>query len=121
MVNTDCDVPTKASNIAFMPDRRERDTPSRRYDALVRRYFEARARDCDEDLPPGEDAGELVARLMMTPSPERRHLKFKMSLFAEELSIEADAETPPMARTMAFFAAVQADLLRFLDEDGASR
>lgn len=119
MVNTDCGSPTKGSNIAFLPGLRERETPSRRYDCLVKRYFEARARDCDEDLPPGEDAGELIARLMMTPSPERRHLKFKMSLFAEELSIEADAETPPMARTMAFFAAIQADLLRFLDEDAA--
>jgi hypothetical protein len=117
MIKTEAGVPTKASKIAFMPDRRgERETPSRRYDALVKRYFEARALDCDEDVVPGEDAGELIADLMMTPAPERRHLKFKMSLFAEELAIEADAETPPMARTMAFFAAIQADLLRFIDE-----
>ena len=118
MGKTDCGATTKGSNIAFMPNvGAKRDTPIRRYDALVKRYFEARSRDCDEDLPAGEDAGELIARLMMTPSPEKRHLKFKMSLFAEELSIEADCGTPPMARTMAFFAAIQADLLRFIDEN----
>ncbi len=105
------------SNITFFPARRaEANTETNRYDDLMRRFFLARAAEMDEDAEPGEDAGELVTRLLLTPSPEPRHLRFKMSLFAEELALEQEAGLPPMARTMALFAAIQADVLQSIEQ-----
>ena len=71
----------------------------------------------DEDGAPCEDdPGELVTQLIMTPAPDHRHLTFKLTLFAEELAIEAVSGVPPMARTMALYAALQADVLRLMGE-----
>jgi hypothetical protein len=107
------------ANIAFFPTfRNEADPQARRYDDMMRRFFLARAAEMDEDGEPGEDPGELATQLIMTPAPDRRHLTFKLTLFAEELAIEADAGVPPMARTMALYAALQADVLRIMAEDG---
>lgn len=105
------------SNIAFFPvSRAEANTETSRYDDLMRRFFLARAAEMDEDAEPGEDAGERVTLLLLTPSPEPRHLRFKMSLFAEELALEQEAGLPPMARTMALFAAIQADVLQNIEQ-----
>ncbi len=105
------------NNIAFFPDFRTEAGQASRYDDMMRRFFLARAAEMDEDGAPCEDdPGELVTQLIMTPAPDRRHLTFKLTLFAEELAIEADSGVPPMARTMALYAALQADVLRLMGE-----
>ncbi len=89
------------------------------FDDLMRRFFVAKAAEAvllDHAVGRSERGEELMQRIMMTPAPEARHLRFKMRIFCEEMQAASDDGWVRHARIMAMFAALQSDVLRFVDD-----
>lgn len=91
------------------------------FDDLMRRFFLAKAAETvmlDDGVGRHEKAEDLLRQIMMTPAPEPRHLRFKMRLYGEEMRRASDDGLARNTDMMALFSAIQADVLRFLDDAG---
>ncbi len=86
------------------------------YDRLIGEYLSFRSTEFDLSSEIVEDAGYLIDRLISSPAYAPNQVKFKMNLFAEELTQNFSLCDTQIQRIMVHFASLHADVLRILEK-----